>query len=192
MPIETFKVRNNQGRSIAAYQFGDPSQATTGKQGGRRIFPKSLKVALLKLQNGKCAICLEEFEERYLQIDHRIPYQVAGEPKNPDDLENYMLLCGSCNRAKSWSCENCNNAILHKNPGACQSCYWGDPLKYDHIALRPLRRASLTWSGKEVEEYESLRQLSESKGKNLPEYVKNVLRKHLRAKRDNHNETGAD
>ena len=48
--------------------------------------------------------------ERYLQIDHRIPYEVAGEEigdeRNP---EKFMLLSGSAQRQKSWSCEHCQN-----------------------------------------------------------------------------------
>ena len=46
-------------------------------------------------------------DERVLQIDHRVPYEVGGDDKsetlNPDD---FMLLSGSANRAKSWSCEH--------------------------------------------------------------------------------------
>jgi len=39
----------------------------------------------------KCFIYLEEVEKRELQIDHRVPFEVDGEP----DLEpeNFMLLC---------------------------------------------------------------------------------------------------
>ena len=28
----------------------------------------------------------------------------------------YMLLCGSCNRAKSWSCEHCANWLEEESP----------------------------------------------------------------------------
>lgn len=45
-------------------------------------------------------------DERDLQIDHRVPYEVAGE-SNELKTEDFMLLCGSANRAKSWSCEHC-------------------------------------------------------------------------------------
>ena len=40
-----------------------------------------------------------EVSERELQIDHRVPFEVDGEP----DLEpeNFMLLCGSANKARS-------------------------------------------------------------------------------------------
>ena len=48
-------------------------------------------------------------EEKDLQIDHRVPDEIAGDTDvepNPDD---FMLLSTSANRAKSWSCEHCEN-----------------------------------------------------------------------------------
>lgn len=183
IPIETFAVKNAQGRTIAAYRFGDPSQALTGRQGGRRIFPKTLKTTLYDLQNGKCAVCSEAYDERYLQIDHRIPYQVAGEPDEIDKLESFMLLCSSCNRAKSWSCEHCENALHRKEVALCLSCYWANPHEYTHIALQPIRRVELIWSGDSVDDYEILRQLAEAENESLPEYVKNVLRSYLRSRK---------
>ena len=179
IPIETFSAKSKQGRSIAAYRFGNPSEAIHGVVGGRQTLPKATKQSLYELQNGKCAVCLETFDERYLQVDHRIPFQVSGEPENLDNADNFMLLCGSCNRAKSWSCENCENALLHKNPDSCQNCYWGNPLTYVHIALRPIRQARITWSGTEVQDYESLRQVAQDEDNNLPAYVKEVLKRHL-------------
>jgi hypothetical protein len=53
---------------------------------------------------------LEETDERLLQIDHRIPYEVGGDGDESElNPEEFMLLSGSANRAKSWSCEHCEN-----------------------------------------------------------------------------------
>lgn len=57
-------------------------------------------------------------------VETLFDYEVAGEPKSKErKVEDYMLLCASCNRAKSWSCENCDNWKLHKNPQICATCY---------------------------------------------------------------------
>ncbi len=174
IPLETFRIKNAQERSIAAYRFGDISKVRT--LGGREAFSKEFKHQLVELNCGKCSICLELFEERYLQIDHRIPYEIAGETstinQNPD---HYMLLCSSCNRAKSWSCEHCVNWLKEKIPDICNVCYWARPESYKHIALREERRLDITWSGKEVEVYEKLRKSAQFNNENLPAYVKEVL-----------------
>jgi 5-methylcytosine-specific restriction endonuclease McrA len=179
VPIETFTVKNSEGRSIAAYRFGDVSQARYDRAGGRRKFPKHLKDALYQRQNSKCAVCLESYDKRYLQIDHRIPYQIAGEPEDTDNLKDYMLICGSCNRAKSWSCEHCENVQNYNNPQLCRECYWANPDQYTHIALRSVRRIELIWSEGEMVDYEKLRRLADEQNETLPNYVKDVLKRHL-------------
>ncbi|AUI68090.1 hypothetical protein AL038_18250 [Beggiatoa leptomitoformis] len=59
------------------------------------------------------------FEARYLQVDHRVPYEVSGNIVDKQDIEHFMPLCGSCNRAKSWSCEHCDNWKTEKSPSLC-------------------------------------------------------------------------
>lgn len=103
IPLETFRVKDKEGRSIAAYRFGDFTKIQKNKLSGRTIFPKEFKEQLFRIQHGKCAVCNGSFELRYLQIDHKVPYEVAGdEISTKRDLSEFMLLCGSCNRAKSW------------------------------------------------------------------------------------------
>ena len=46
VPIETFAVKNTQGRSIAAYRFADQSQIQQGRIGGRKSFSKAFKNTL--------------------------------------------------------------------------------------------------------------------------------------------------
>ena len=176
IPIETFTVQNSQGKPIAAYRFGNPLTGRSGHAGGRRAFPKSLKGALYKEQNHRCAICFQQYEARYLQIDHRVPYQVAGEPDDLHNATEFMLLCGSCNRAKSWSCEHCAN----EEAQLCRTCYWGNPQHYNHIALQPIRRLDLTWSSDEVTEYEKLKTLAAKDSVSLQDYIKLLVKRHLR------------
>ena len=181
IPLETYRVSAADGRSIAAYRFGDLTRIRAGKLAGRTVFSKELKQSLTLAYKSKCAVCLEEYEERYLQIDHRIPYEIAGEAvAGPVVTETYLLLCGSCNRAKSWSCEHCANWLGDKDSKACVSCYWASPDHYTHIALQDIRRLDLVWSGNEIEVYAALKRLASGGKVALPRYVKDVLARHAR------------
>ena len=73
------------------------------------------------------------------------------------DLRSYMLLCGSCNRAKSWSCEHCDNWINRKSPEVCAGCYWASPEVYEHVAMQDSRRLDLVRLGSEVAVHDELR-----------------------------------
>lgn len=180
IPLETYRVQSSDGRSIAAYRFGDLAKIRGQRLQGRKTFPKKLKDQLYVLSAGKCAICGGEYEARYLQIDHRVPYEVAGDESDENwDPKDYMLLCGSCNRAKSWSCEHCINWTDEKQPQVCHACYWAKPENYSHIALREVRRLDLLWEEDEVQTYERLKQVAKEAKYRVPEYVKRVIREHL-------------
>lgn len=183
IPLETFRVVGKQGRRIGAYRFGDPSEVRRGRLGGRRAWPKNLKKDLLEAQGSRCAVCLTEYLPRELQIDHSIPYEIGGEPKDPSDLGGFMLLCGSCNRAKSWSCEHCLNWTDERDPDICRTCYWASPETYTHIALRLIRRLDITWTDSETRDYDRLVALSKQANEELPEFVKGVIRTKLNSER---------
>ena len=178
IPLETFRVRNSQGRMIAAYRFGDPSLVRSGRSGGRRSFPASFKRDLLELYGNRCKVCNQELANRYLQIDHRVPYEVSGESdeRRPED---YMLLCASCNRAKSWSCEHCVNWLEQRSAELCNSCYWGNPESYSHIATVDVRRLDILWSGEETAQYESLRDSARQFNQTVQDYVKAIISRYL-------------
>ncbi len=175
VPIETFSVKNATGKTIAAYRFGDAAQILPGRIGGRKIFPKAFKQLLLQQADGRCAVCSTMYEARYLQIDHRVPYQISGDASEVSDVTDYQLLCGSCNRAKSWSCEHCANWLAIKDPALCQTCYWANNQAYQHIALRPIRRLDLTWTESEVAVFDRLRAQAEVSGEKLPDFIKKIL-----------------
>lgn len=59
-----------------------------------------------------------------------------------DDAGGYMLLCASANRAKSWSCEHCENWKL-RDANICKSCYWAYPESYTHVAMQEIRRLDI-------------------------------------------------
>ena len=176
IPIETFTIIGKNGRKIAAYRLGSPDDIEAGKSGGRKVHSKKLKNDLIELHSSRCAVCSTTYESRYLQIDHCIPFEVGGE------TDVFMLLCGSCNRAKSWSCEHCDNVRREKDIDVCRQCYWANPAQYLHVAMQPIRQLNLTWKDKEVSVFETMKQLAEKAGIRLPDYVKRVLEKHLKDK----------
>lgn len=180
IPLETFRVQGSDGRSIGAYRFGDPRKARFSKLFGRTAFSKELKVKLIEINGAKCSIYLEEFPGRNLQIDHRVPFEVAdGEAKRMNNPKDYMLLSGSANRAKSWSCEHCANWLDLKDANICRKCYWAYPDSYEHVAMRQTRRADILWSGSEITVYDRLKKRTLELQKDLPAYIKELIAKHL-------------
>jgi len=147
--------------------------------GGRKVFSKNFKKGLIEQYGSKCAITNEGFEERYLQIDHRVPYEVAGEEVGDERTpEKFMLLSGSAQRQKSWSCEHCENLLERRDIEICQSCYWASPERYSHVAMKPMRQVDIVWSGEEVEDYEKIDEKSRDQRKSIQEYIKETLRKY--------------
>jgi len=156
IPLVTYRITGTDGRSVAAYKFGNPSEATNiiSKTAGRTVLSKALKQALVEKYGSKCFVYLKTMDERLLQVDHRIPYEIDGEP-NEVDVESYMLLSPSANRAKSWTCEHCDNWV-NKDPEFCVKCFWAHPENYEHVAGSQHRILSIVFTGNEVEDYNHL------------------------------------
>ncbi|TAL38876.1 MAG: HNH endonuclease [Spirochaetes bacterium] len=179
VPLETFYIKSKNGKNIAAYKFGDFNKINKGKLGGRKIFPKELHDKLYEENQGKCYICNIQLEKRYLQIDHRVPYEVAGDQNNNYDEHNYMLLCSSCNRAKSWSCEHCENWININTIEICLNCYWCHPDNYNHISMIDTRRLDITWQGEEVQLYNLIKNQASNSSKSLSTFVKEIIEEYI-------------
>lgn len=185
IPLVTTRVQGKNGKSIGAYQLGDPAQLEANKMGGRNVLSKHLLKALYLGNGGRCDACGFRYEERYLQVDHRIPYEVAGDQAAsaiefagesvPDAADKtFMLLCGTCQRKKSWSCENCPNWAA-KNPDTCASCYWGNPAKHSHIATTQVRRVDLVFHGEDVASFDEWTREANARGLSLQDYLKSRL-----------------
>jgi hypothetical protein len=182
IPLETFRVTGTDGRRIAAYKFGDTSKARFSRLSGRTGLSKQLKDELINKYGCKCFIYLEEVDKRELQIDHRVPFEVHGEPEL--EPESFMLLCGSANRAKSWSCEHCENWKSIKEKSICLSCYWAYPENYTHVAMRQVRRIDLMWQGENIENYESLKKQAVILHKEIPEFIKEIIEQYIKQNND--------
>ena len=177
IPIETYRVKDNSGRSIAAYKFGNPSSMDDkiSKVHGRTAFAKALKEALIEKYGTKCFIYQQTLDASLLQIDHRVPYEIGGD--SSQEIEAYMLLSPSANRAKSWSCEHCENWIK-KDMDFCTGCFWCHPENYNHIAGNKEKRIVLTFTGDEIEDYNKLiRQVGVD---NAAQYIKDIIKSSLK------------
>ncbi|MCU0479740.1 MAG: HNH endonuclease [Anaerolineae bacterium] len=174
VPIESFRVKDSQNRDIAAYRFGDIQNINKTKFGGRKSFKKITKQQLIEKHGLKCAICNQHYPEQFLQIDHKIPYEIRGDIDN-SDLDGLMLVCASCNRAKSWVCEHCPNWQYQKESTICQSCFWASPLAYQHIALQEIRRVEIIWQNDEITDYNWLKNRADEAGQPLTEYIKSLI-----------------
>jgi hypothetical protein len=178
IPLETFRVENSQGRKIAAYRFADPSAVRSGVLAGRKVISKEFKDAIASQDGETCQICATRMELRYLQVDHRVPYQVAGEGDGGREVADYMLICGSCNRSKSWSCEHCSNWLSGHDADVCQSCYWASPEEYTHIATTSFRRVDVTWSHEEVTVFDRAVRRARQTGLSIAEFIKEIVKKY--------------
>lgn len=172
IPIVTKMITSESGKRMASYRLGSMDEVIFDRAHGRKTLPKKLKQHLLTEQDSKCSICLFPYDPRYLQIDHCVPYEVAGDDKSG----SYMLVCGECNRAKSWACEHCANWINKRLLPICQSCYWASPEDYDHVAEEVIRRLDLAWSGDEVRDYDLAEAMSRTANQSLPDFVKAVIK----------------
>lgn len=118
----------------------------------------------------------EALDERYLQIDHRVPYEVGGDSSDMAP-ESFMLIDASSQRTKSWSCEHCKNFLSLHDETVCLKCFWAMPEKYSHVAMNPERRVELSWSGQEVEIFDGLSAEAQKAGISIQELLKKRLSK---------------
>ena len=163
---------------MGAYTFDDVSKIKRGRIGGRKAFSKKFKQELISMYGSKDAFTGEPLEERYLQIDHRVPYEVIGDMSGnaPLDPKEFMLLDASSNRAKSWSCEHCDNLTRKHNPDICKRCFWASPEDYDHIAETQSRRAEIVWTGQETRDFDKLKSEADALSIDLMALIKRKLR----------------
>lgn len=175
IPLETFEVTASDGRRIGAYRFRDPKDLRLGRS-GRRQWPKGFRKQLEARYGSRCGICGLGSDPGKMQIDHRIPFEVSGDPGSAPDVKDFMFVCPSCNRVKSWSCEHCHNWTTDHLLDVCRNCYWASPEDYEHIALELIRRLDIVWQGEEVPDHECLAALAAQAQRDLPDFVKDVLK----------------
>jgi hypothetical protein len=178
VPIKMFRVNGSDGRKIAAYKFDKFKKERFSRWLGRTALSKKIKEKLIEQYGSKDFIYGEKMEPKELQIDHRIPYEVAGESANLD-AENFMLLSSSANRTKSWSCEHCNNFKKLKEKKICLSCYWAYPEDYTHVAMQEVRRVDIIWRGNDMRQYEMIKEKANGLHQEISEIIKEIIKNEM-------------
>ncbi len=156
IPLLTSKVKSSDNKTIAKYTFGSASQIKKHKFGGRVNFPAKLKPSLIERDGLLCAISKQSLPEDELQIDHKVPYYISGDISGERNIDDFMLLSKSMQRAKSWECEHCENLLFASDINICKTCYWASPNDYSHVAMKQQRTISITWEGKETNDFNAL------------------------------------
>jgi hypothetical protein len=164
--IKCVMVKGSNGKRMGRYIF-DERELDPIKT-GRVVLSKKDREAIIERHGSKCNICNGKTN---LQVDHRIPYEVAGESQREED-DPYQLLDGSCNRKKSWDCEHCENWTKIKNLATCNSCYWASPEDYTHVAMKPERRIDIVWTGEEVTSFQRIAAAAKRNGRTISEEIK--------------------
>lgn len=179
IPLDTIHVKDSNGKNIAAYRFGDWEEAKRKNQiskvSGRTQLTSKLKTALIERYGSKCHLYGEEYPDRLLQPDHRVPYEIGGDPEDMMDTDSFMLLCPSANRDKSWACEHCPN-WTRKDPDFCRTCYYAYPEQYNHIAGEEERRIDIVFKGEEETGlYDELIRDAEHSEESVMDHVKRLI-----------------
>ncbi|WET78700.1 helix-turn-helix domain-containing protein [Amycolatopsis sp. QT-25] len=168
--VTTSSARNGVGKRIASYTL--VPEMSVGRT-GRVSIPKKFRDLINEEHGYKCAICAGKFEGRELQCDHRIPFGIAGDSATID-AANFMPLCASDNRSKSWSCERCPN-WTERDPEVCGTCFWAFPGNYEHVETRPERRVSITFQGDEVSVFNSLKEAASRRQVSVQNLIKDTV-----------------
>lgn len=183
VPIITTRTASKKtGKSMAVYTFGKLEDIQEGRIGGRSAFSKSFKKDLVEHYGAVDHITRAPVDERVLQIDHRVPYRISGEFRGATpNVDDFMLLDGSSQRAKSWSCENCPNMKDSRTADTCRTCFWAFPENYTHIATKEYRRTDVVWQGTDVAIHDLLKKQADQRNIDVAELLRRIARH--RAKR---------
>lgn len=141
-PERYFDSDNEKPKTRARYTIVgvDPNRKS------RRPIPK--RVSNVVKSSGRCEACGSSIN---LQVDHRVPFEIGGETI-PHVVDELMPLCGSCNRSKSWTCENCHNWEV-RDPRICKECYWSSPNKYNHVSMNQERKIQIAITDPNIIKY---------------------------------------
>ncbi len=175
IPLQTV-TKTIDGKRIGHYRFPDNLDKLDQTSGGRVAISKTFRKQVLDHYGTIDIFTGSNLAPREVQIDHRIPFRISGDPKPPFDVADFMPVSAAMNRAKSWECESCPN-WESRLVAVCESCYWAMPdREYKHVATNPTRRLDLVWQGeKEAIEFDHLVQISKEEGLELTVLMKRMI-----------------
>ena len=175
IPLETVR-KTIDGKQVGHYRFPDDLSQLDQSSIGRIAISKNFRNEVLDYYGEIDIFTRTAMSPREIQIDHRIPYRISGDPIQPFHVTDFMPVSAAMNRAKSWECEACPN-WEERVAEICSSCYWAIPDRlYEHVATVPVRRLDIIWQGKkEVTEFNHLVQTSVEEGVELSVLIKRMI-----------------
>ncbi len=174
IPVETTTIFE-QGKRYASYKLGKAKDINRAKFGGRKTIPTCIKHILVARNGMQCQLSKATLQSTDLEVDHRIPFALAGEPKHPKCPSNYMLLSRSMQMKKSKECAGCPNLKKLNSVDNCNECYWASPEHYTHKAMRQEQVTSINWTDKDAISLAKIRELALSHGLSVESLIKNTL-----------------
>ncbi|HEM4953002.1 TPA: hypothetical protein U1151_001143 [Streptococcus suis] len=184
IPIQTNQGTDSSGRRMAVYVFGNweeyKKQNNLAKTRGRNNLSDKLKESLIKEHGTRDMLYGEEFPESLLQVDHRIPFEIGGDPENMLDTSHFMLLSPSANRAKSWACEHCSNWSI-KDIELCKTCYFANPENYSHVSGTKEKRLDIIFKDSDVEIYNKIMSISKEKSISIQDAFLDLIKESINA-----------
>ena len=179
IPLETVS-KTIAGKRIGHYRFPDNMDQLDQTSIGRIAISKKFRKEVLEHYGEIDIFTRAATSPREIQIDHRIPYRISGDPRQPFEVEDFMPVSAAMNRAKSWECEACPN-WEERVVEICESCYWAIPDRpYQHVATVPVRRLDITWQGaNEIIEFDYLLQKSQDEELDMRDLVKRMITERL-------------
>ncbi len=175
IPLETVR-RTIDGKQIGHYRFPNDLDQLDQTSIGRIAISKKFRNEVFEHYGEIDVFTRAVTSPREIQIDHRIPYRILGDPKQPFDVADFMPVSAAMNRAKSWECEACPN-WEERVVEVCKSCYWAMPDRsYEHVATVPIRRLDMTWQGeKEIIEFDHLLNWSQQEDLEIVDLIKRMI-----------------
>lgn len=175
IPLETVR-KTIDGKQVGHYRFPDDLDQLDQTSIGRIAISKKFRNEILDHYGEIDIFTRAVTSPREIQIDHRIPYRISGDPKQPFRVADFMPVSAAMNRAKSWECEACPN-WEERLVEVCSSCYWAIPDRsYEHVATVPIRRLDIIWQGeREVIEFDYLLSWSQQDNLEVADLIKKLV-----------------
>lgn len=178
IPLQTV-IETVDGKRIGHYRFPDGFKELDRSGFGRVAIPRKFQREVLDHYGSIDIFTGTEWDRGQLQIDHRIPFRISGDPKKPFDVADFMPVSPPMNRIKSWTCEDCPN-WSEKLSDTCESCYWAGPDRdYEHVATISERRLDIVWRAHEVKEFDLLFEHSSDMGVTVALMAKKLIAEKL-------------
>ena len=104
IPLETV-MKEIEGKKVAHYRFPDEVDALDRTASGRVAISKQFRQEVIEHYGQQDIFTGVVTDFGDLQIDHRIPFHISGDPNPPFNVADFMPVSSAMNRIKSWACE---------------------------------------------------------------------------------------